>query len=86
VQFVLDVGTQLQHRALDDAVEDVGLHPHQDRRDDVEEEHDHEYARERAEVDALPRDDGHAGQQIGELSVAPRPSRVDCLLLGDARG
>ena len=87
VQLVLDVAAQAQHGALHDAVEDVGLQPHDQGRRDVQDEHQDQHAargRRSRRPARAPRSCRTAGRRAGP---DPRPAAPAIgLVLRDAGG
>jgi len=86
VELGLHVGTQLEHRPLDDGRQEPAREPLEERRDDVEPHDQEQDVRERGEVDTHSRDDVHPGEQVGELALAAAPEPGDHGFLARPRG
>ena len=68
------------HGVLDDALQDPARDPQHEGRHDVDEQHDEQDAAHGSEVDALARDEVHAGQQVGDLGLSLGAQPRDDLL------
>ena len=74
VQLVLDVGPQRDHGPLHHDVEQPGLKPDQQRRNQIQRQRQQQRAPDRAEVHTVARYDVHPRQQVGERVVATGPA------------
>ena len=81
----VDVPSHPVDGPLRDAGHDVGLHPGEERAQDVDDRHDDEHVAQGRQVDARARGDGHGREHVGLLGLAGGVQRVDRLLLGHPR-
>ncbi len=86
MQLVLDVGPQRDHGPLHHHVEQPGLHPNQQRGNQIQRERQQQRAADGVEVHAVAGDHVHTRQQIGERVVAAGPGGRDRLFLGQTGG
>ena len=82
VELVLDLGPHPEDGLLDHVVEQVPLEVAEQGRADIDGEGDKEHRPQRPKVDALAGDHVHRRQQVGGLTLAGGPCRVDRLGLG----
>ena len=87
VQLVLDVTAQPEDRPVDDPGEQVGLHPAEDRRHEVDPEDEEQDVPDGGEVDAEAGPDVvHRGEHVGHLALPGGPQALDGLGLGHPGG